>query len=61
MALIFLAKLADLLDLRRQGLGIPGVAFEHFDRDRAAVAVGQQAEGDLQLVPPPFARVAELR
>jgi hypothetical protein len=54
-------SLADLLDLRREGLGISGVAFEHFDRDRAAVPVRQEPEDDLELVPPPIARVAELR
>src|SRR3989304_5527079 len=51
--------LADLLDLRRQGLGVPGVAFKHFDRDGAAVAVGQEPEDDLQLVALAIARVAE--
>ena len=53
--------LADLRDLRRQRLGIPGVACEHFDRDRAAVPIGQQPEDDLQLVALAIPRVAELR
>jgi hypothetical protein len=53
--------LADLLDLRRQRLGVAGVAREHFDGDRTAVPVGQQPEDDLPRVALAVARVAELR
>jgi hypothetical protein len=44
----------------RQGLGIPSVAFEHLDRDRTALSIGQKPEDDLQLVPLAIPRVAEL-
>src|SRR2546427_698690 len=50
----------DLLDLRRHGLGVAGVALEPFARARAAVAIRQGAEDDLQLVPPALTRMAEL-
>ena len=35
-------------DLRRQGAGIAGVAFEHLDGDRPAVPIAEQAVDDLQ-------------
>ena len=42
------------------GVGVGGVAVEHLDRDRAPLAVAQQAEHDLELVAPAVARVATL-
>jgi hypothetical protein len=53
-------SLAELLDLGRQRLGIPHVALEDLDGDRAALPVREKLEDDLQFVPLALARVTEL-
>ena len=56
-----LEPLLQLVDLRRQRHRIGGVAFEHLDRDRAAVSGAHQADDQLRPVAPVVAAVAMLR
>ncbi len=51
--------LLELGDLARQRRRIPDIAFEHFDRDRAAFGRAQKPEHDLQLAGFAVAIVAE--
>jgi len=53
--------LLQLVDLCRQGQRIGGVAFEHLDRHRAAVACAHQANDELRPVATVVAAVAILR
>jgi len=48
---------AELLDLDREGLGIPHGAGEDLHGDRAARAIGQEPEDEVPRVPPPLAAV----
>ena len=48
----------DLVDLPTHRRRIGRVAFEHFDRDRASLAVAQEPVGDLLLVAPAVAAEA---
>src|SRR3981081_4604592 len=56
-----LEALLQLVDLRRQGHRIGGVAFEHLDRYRAAVGRAHQADDNLRPVTAVVAAVALLR
>jgi hypothetical protein len=56
-----LEALLQLVDLRRQGHRIGGVAFEHLDRYRAAVGRAHQADDNLRPVTAVVAAVAMLR
>ena len=49
---------SDLVDLPADRRRIGRVAFEHFDRDRASLAVAQKPVGDLPFVAPAVAAVA---
>src|SRR5439155_8930870 len=49
-----------LLDLRRQGQRIGGIALEHLDGDRATVGGAHQANDNLRPVAPVVAAVAML-
>jgi hypothetical protein len=53
--------LLQLVDLWRQRQRIGGVAFEYFDRDRAAVGRAHQADDKLRPVATVVAAVAMLR
>src|SRR5437660_10660853 len=53
--------LLQLVDLRRQGQRIGSVAFEHLDRDRAALGRAHQADDQLRPVATMVAAVAMLR
>src|SRR5438552_6802411 len=52
--------LLQLLDLRRQGQRIGGIALEHLDGDRATVGGAHQANDNLRPVAPVVAAVAML-
>ena len=56
-----LEALLQLVDLRRQRQRIGGIAFEHLDRDRAAVGRAHQADDNLRPVAAVVAAVAMLR
>jgi len=56
-----LETLLQLVDLRRQCQRIGGIAFEHLDRDRAAVGRAHQADENLRPVTAVVAAVAILR
>ena len=56
-----LEALLQLVDLRRQRQRIGGIAFEHLDRDRAAVGRAHQADDNLRPVTTVVAAVAMLR
>ncbi len=47
------------LDLRRDGLGIAGVALEDFHGDGTALGVGHQSEDDLRVAAAFIAGMAE--
>src|SRR5438067_9520084 len=53
--------LLQLVDLRRQGQRIGSVAFEHLDRDRAALGRAHQTDDQLRPVATMVAAVAMLR
>src|SRR5439155_1767189 len=56
-----LETLLQLVDLRRQRQRIGGIAFEHLDRDRAAVGRAHQTDDNLRPVTTVVAAVAMLR
>jgi hypothetical protein len=56
-----LEALLQLVDLRRQRDRIGGIAFEHLDRDRAAVGRAHQGDDNLRPVTTVVAAVAMLR